>query len=1594
MGGRKPQRDEPHQSDEGQADRPRSSGSVRSGADRTAAQGALDDTAQMADPALVSPTTEAETRESDPPTRPEPTPATGSTLRSPGGDVLAPSSETALGRTVALDDSTPAVSRTEAAPAFEPFGPYSRIEVLAEQGSIGLVAKGYNDAFGRWELLKFLRPELESELELVRQFKREGRVLAQLSHPHVVQVFATHEVRGRLCLAMEYLEGQSLQSAVEAHSGRLAVDRVMDLLLEAARGLAAAHEAGLLHRDIKPANLFVTSTGKGRAGGLKLIDFGLATADTRASASVVDDPALISGTAGGTPLFMAPELWLGQAATAKSDWFALGVTFYFAFCGSLPYADTTVHGLRRELLSDGPLPSLRSARAEVPPAVASIVDRLMEKQPERRFPSAEELLAALIRAAAATRRRRVPGAGPYRGLLPYSASERDVFFGRDLEIADVVERLRTHAAVVLVGPTGSGKSSLALAGVGPAVEDGSLGGGVVFTVARVEPRTHPCRELASALAPLMQCHPDHLRERLRERAGTLGSDLRQALGESRGLLLILDQLEEVATVATDAGEAAQFSSAVASLVETISANVRVLATVRADLMDRLFVFEPLRHLLSRGFYPVRPLVGDALREAVVGPAQAAGYELEDPSVAGEIVADTAGTRSGLPLMSFAMAAWWQARDEERRVLPTAAWVELGGLVGALTRHADDVLAGLSPEERRAGSQILVRLVTADRTRAVVARAALEDPAATGAAGARALERLLAARLLVESGGDVELVHDALIEKWPALRELLASAGRNRVFARQVAAGAEQWQAQNRADGALWDGEQAARLLSWFDRTDIALGQRELAFIEAVRRRVGRRRFVWRSLVAAVLLAALIVSLVFEVRQRRLATRLALVQAESSAAQRAHATDARRLLEQTARLQVERAPARAIQAALRSRELGADPALDTIAWQARQNGIPRALPLHPGGARLVRFDPKGRRIATCGQEPTVRVLAVHSSDVRLFDAPGAVSEKPVALEFSPDGERLALALEGGAAHQIDLSKSTIRRLGRCRQSVRSLRWLDSKTVVAACGTQRISRVVAWTVGDGAETVLVSKPSTAVALSVATRQLVTADAEGWLELRQATSGETIHRRRAQAAPIVRVGLSTDARRVVFGDVRGGLTVVEVGDDAQLSEPRRLRSPHLSAIEQVTVSPDGKRWLTVDASHRAALWDEGLENLGTLNVGAALVRWIPRRRSVAMIGPELDVLLVSADTGSWLGRLMGATGAITDLTASSDGKWLVAASRDGGVRAWPLDEASVAVLQGPSSPGQRCSVSGDALAMACASEGRLRVQAADPASSKLPAARELAVPAVGQVSPALAVGSEGQHVAWQSVDGTMVRVDGDRVVKLDISVKGARLAFAHAEPLLAVAGRGDGGAPWCGLLEPERPPRPLSVPGRVTALAFSPDDGSLALGLVDGRLQLVKLPQGKTDAVGRAFSGKPVVALALAREGAVAAASESGQVVLLSSLKSKPVQLMRSAEPIRCLLWARDSRGLVVAAERRVLLVDTETRTLLPLFRVPEGIQSCARRGGDDIFAFGARDGALWQRRLSLEPIWMVKAPDDPLDAAKASVKEWRGLVPPAR
>ncbi len=1572
------------------------SGVVRAGAERTADRGALDATA-------VQGTTD-EVRGS------RPDPGTGSvrsgTARTVSQGAL---DETRVGgvgldHTVAMEpadagggiDPAPALPSTTlgsripaatqpshrpspTASAVEPFGPYSKIETLARQGSIGLVARGYNEDFGRWELLKFLRDELRSQVELVRQFKREGRVLAQLAHPNVVQVFATHEVAGRTCLAMEFLQGVSLDEDVVSSADGLPVDRALTLFLEAARGLAAAHEVGLLHRDLKPENLFVTQAGKGRVGGLKLIDFGLATLDRARRDAIVEDPTLLSGTSGGTPLYMAPELWQGREATQRSDLYALGLTFFFALTRRLPIEAETIDDVRAAVLAEEPFPSVRDYRPDVVGALAAVIDRLIQKRPERRFPDADALVASLVQVAARARPRQVPGSGPYRGLAPFTANERDVFFGRDPEVAEITERLRAHSGIVLVGPSGSGKSSLARAGVVPAIADGALGGGILFRSAALEPRGAPVAALAAALTPVLGGDPAELTARLRREPHRMGQWIHDALGEGRGLVIVVDQLEELTTVAHDGEAVADFAAALGSVTATLSSSVRVIATLRADLMDRLFTLEPLRPLLTRGFYPVRPLRGEALRRALLEPARTAGYDLEEPAVADSIIAEVERTPAGLPLMSFAMSAWWAARDEERHLLPVRAWREMGGVAGALVRHGDSVLDALGRDERQAAEQILLKLVTADGTRAVVSREQLTDLALSGMAGKRALERLLQAKLLIEQGGEVELVHEALIERWPRLRELLAAAGEDRAYRERVILAAQQWEAQHHADGALWDGDQATRLLRWFESTDIPLGQIELGFVAAVRRRAQRRRFALRVAAGVVLTALVVAGGTVITSVQRLQAQVAAGELAAATAASASAVEQQGLLEDLATLRVEHDPAGALQAAIRARELGKASRLDPLGWRIHMAGVPRALPRHDAVVTRVAISPRGGQIATADARGRLRLLASAGPDAQELEV--APNDAITSVRYAPEGGWLAWGTARGTVTSAALDGTAQQRLGKCPGAVSELAW-QGEAVLALCDESPAQSLHRFSRGRpdqalsrGGRVAFSAQAGVGVGNVGTTLRLMSLDAP-----------QEVRELEIDRVPSA-LALSADGRSLWLGAAGVARLPLE-GERVPPSLPWQTLTGG-GVVRHLSVAPDGTRVLSFDDRHHAALWTADGTLLGTLLSGSTLVRWIPQRGAVVMVGTQLDLLVLDARTGARLGQLVGFSARITDVAVDSDAHWLVAAASDGTIRAYSLDEASARPLPTPDGV---CQAAPDATAVVCLDRAKQHlIITPSPADQRVKPRR---VPLPESLAPdpssrvVLAVGPRAEHLAYTTPRGPLVYIDGDRVSVHDLATADTVLAFSSVQPLLAVGGVP---GPSLRILDRGRPRPAIRLPAVPTVLAFSADANRVLVGLPQGKLLVLDATSGarrRELALGEAS----LVALAAAEDGQLAAAAVDGAVHAVAPQATESVVIHRSDEPIRCLSWAHEGRGLLIGRQSgRVDLLDVETGQLLALMKVPGAVNSCARSPSEDRVMVSAAGGPAWQRLLDLSPLFMARPPVNPLDRERASVERWRGLDP---
>lgn len=266
-----------------------------------------------------------------------------------------------------------------------------RLQAPIGSGGMGEVWLAWDGLLKRNVALKLLRVGHSSTPDMVRRFEREAYAASQLKGPHTVHVYdfgASDD--GIYYIAMEYLAGLDLGRLVREH-GPLPPARAVSFVLQACESLEEAHAAGIVHRDIKPQNLFVTRVGND-PDYLKLLDFGLA----RLHGPHADGELTRTGfVAGGTPAFMAPELWLGATADARSDIYALGATLYYLLTGTVPVdADTVGEFLRAHSAQGLACPSER-CESPLPEALEAIVMRCLAKATADRYPSITELRIAL-----------------------------------------------------------------------------------------------------------------------------------------------------------------------------------------------------------------------------------------------------------------------------------------------------------------------------------------------------------------------------------------------------------------------------------------------------------------------------------------------------------------------------------------------------------------------------------------------------------------------------------------------------------------------------------------------------------------------------------------------------------------------------------------------------------------------------------------------------------------------------------------------------------------------------------------------------------------------------------------------------------------------------------------------------------------------------------------------------------------------------------------------------------------------------------------------------------------------------------------------
>ncbi len=799
---------------------------------------------------------------------------------------------------------------------------------------MGCVYLAHDTLLDRQVALKFLLSLHKDEAARLRFFI-EARAIARLSHPNVVGIYRIGEVLGQPFLVSEFVSGRSLDRLPVP----LSAAQVRELGLMLSHGLAAAHRRGVLHRDIKPHNAIYSDDGT-----VKLLDFGLAklrdqnqTAPTQPIASeseIVPTPRLattappdddeplrapiaasfsipgdavyterlalqktvrsaerspkprgdaasgaltMAGSVLGTPLYMAPEVWQGEPATERSDLYSLGAVLYELATGRPPHVAETIAELELKVLADEPA-CVHALAPLLDVRLGEVIDRCLARSPSARFASVDELSHALERLGEPSKIRR--NDSPFLGLRSFAIGDSSVFFGRATEVSELLARLKTDPMILLAGDSGVGKSSLCRAGVAAAVLSHGLSDDRTYRLIEFSPGHTPARALCDALAPLLGQSASELLLLLRSDPGTLARWLQRQPGDKSGILLFIDQLEELCTQ-SDPGEA-ELVSEWLGLLTVRAPGLRVLLCARGDFLTRLCALPGLGRDFSSRLYIVRPLSADGLRQAIAEPAALLGVHFESPQLVDELLRSTLHADGGLPLLQFALAELWEARDQASGLLTAQALSSIGGVSGALARHADQVIRSLLPTERVAARRILLRLLTAEGMRATRTLSELRtsDPAEPVAVEALVRGRLLLAR---EVGGETafELAHEALIRGWATLRHWIDSEGERRLVIERLAQAAAEWQRLGQSQELLWDERRLleVELLSVEPHQLTDLAQRFLAESLSHSRKRQRTR---RGVIAALLLLPLLVVLLSwqfhtATEQRRL--RLAAEQSE-------------------------------------------------------------------------------------------------------------------------------------------------------------------------------------------------------------------------------------------------------------------------------------------------------------------------------------------------------------------------------------------------------------------------------------------------------------------------------------------------------------------------------------------------------------------------------------------------------------------------------------------------------------------------------------------------------------------------------------------
>lgn len=1137
------------------------------------------------------------------------------------------------------------------------------------------------------------------------------------------------------------------------------------------------------------------------------------------------------------------------------------------------------------------------------------------------FNSLNLQISTVVFVAQEPSRKPFKGLNPYRGLRKFTENDAEFFFGRNAAIQSLLNTAQYLVntgtgpqipnLMAVLGPSGSGKSSLVRAGLIPALRNGSIPNSNRWPIKVILPGAHPLDALAAAFAGNANRNQPQIKKALHADKKTLHRLTGEVLAnqpEDAFLVLVIDQFEELFTVCENEPERRAFTDQLLFATQVKDSRILVVLTMRSDFYSKVAVYKPLAEAVTRHQMLVSPMTEKELREAILLPAEAVGLEVEKALVE-TLLKDTFEAPGVLPLLQHALLELFQRRDGN--LLTLEAYNEIGGVKGALAHRADAVINSLTPDRQQIARRIFMRLIrlgegTADTRRRAAFTEVLTHDSETPDVEA-VIKTLADANLLITGSspdsGEVilDVSHEALIQEWPLLRHWMDEDRQGLRIRHQLSQAARDWQDREQDEDSLYRGARLLEVEEWvsdnpdeinpleqtFLAASIEARQREAAEEEAQRRRELaqaqalakeqqqraeeqaraaanlRKRAVWIAGVGAVAILLAIAAAGFGVSSSRNANLAATREAEAQANANLAATRAAEARE--AQTEAER-------------QAGIAAARETEARQAQSEA-----------------------------ERQANIAATREAEARQ-----AQSEAEQQARRALAGQ-LAAQSRTGLDHQFDLALLAGLAAYDLLQSSRITDTFEAESSILATVT-RFPRLEKFLQGHSA-------PVWALAVS--------------------PDGTTL-------------ATGNDANQVMLWDLAGGQLIGPLGS-------------HKGVVTDVAFSPDGKTLASSSSDKTIILWDVSTRKQRRQLKGhddwVNSVAFSPNGNLLASASTDTTVRLWDVASGQQVGDpLAGHSDAVVSVEFSPNGQTLASGSNDTTIILWDVsarevrtelfgyDEAVLSVAFNPAGNLLASGGLGHTIILWDTTTGQ-----------------QVGPPLAGHTDYVLNVvfSPNGQTLASTSADGTFILWDvntrepryppfsghGSDVTRVIFGPNGRFLVSTSDDGSIILwdtSGRLPTGTP-------------VSTDyGPVNSVAYSPNGKTLAAGYEDGSITLFDAGQLTQR---RRLSGHTnwVTGLAFSPNGQILASASGDESVILWDMATGEQigeSLKGHTGPVLAVAFSPDGQTLATAGQdKRIILWDVAAQeSRLELVGHEDTVETIAFSPDGKILASGSADNTI--------------------------------------